>query len=314
MLRETSSAKTNSSAAIKEAVHRFFSSPVPLDLHESNSSSWIGRRLGVSNGSDYENSPDLDKQIPRQGQFRRQQQPRQNETATIDPSVIKRLMLSPPDPPHPNCSESSPKARFALALYGSVSSNTKNGGNLEAKKGRGGYTDLPLSAFIDVTQIRSSLEEYLLRPSGGTARFDVFIHSWVQSTAVQSKLLSSYHPTAARFDNEYSEVWGRGHTTSSVAHGMKASEVSRITSASRALRLVRDAEVARGAAFRYEKVYLARPDVDLWRAMDLRRYCSDRIYINNQCPPFHTHHRDAPSGCWGVGFHYSRTLKPHFPA
>ena len=232
----------------------------------------------------------------------------------LDPHVAAKLVLTPADPPHPNCTESNVKSLFALALYGSVSASAKNGGNLAhapkraTAKGGYAYTDLPAEAFIDVTRVHASLQSHLLRSSGGEARFHVFMHSWVQSTEVQGKLLQSYHPIAARFDNEYSEIWGPGFAASSALHGMTFPEVSRITSASRALRLVREAEEAKGkgGTFRYAKVYLARPDVELWRAIDLRRYCGDVFYINNQCPPFHKHQKGSASGCWG-DFHYVMT-------
>ena len=50
---------------------------------------------------------------------------------------------------------------------------------------------------------------------------------------------------------------------------------------SRVLRMVREAEAATSA--RYARVYVARPDVLVWKAIDLRRYCAEHVYVNN-CP------------------------------
>ena len=61
-------------------------------------------------------------------------------------------------------------------------------------------------------------------------------------------------------------------------------EASRWTSAALALRLVAEAEAARGQ--RYARVYLTRPDVQLWRGVDLRQYCADRVYSNHGYQPY----------------------------
>lgn len=61
-------------------------------------------------------------------------------------------------------------------------------------------------------------------------------------------------------------------------------EASRWTSAALVLQLVRAAEVASGT--RYARVYLARPDLQLWRGADLRRYCVDKVYSNHGYPPY----------------------------
>ena len=45
--------------------------------------------------------------------------------------------------------------------------------------------------------------------------------------------------------------------------------------------MVREAEAATSA--RYARVYVARPDVLVWKAIDLRRYCAEHVYVNN-CP------------------------------
>lgn len=188
----------------------------------------------------------------------------------------------PPDPPHPDCApEPANGSSFAIALHGSVTGRVWGSAAKLLASGR----DEPLEQFVDVEQTRRDLESYVVTPSGGAHLFDFFIHSSVPSTAVQAALLQLYKPTAARFNGGYARMWGPGLKATAAKLHMSAAEASRWASAAAALQLVREAEVARGR--RYTRIMLSRPDMHLWRAVQLPSYCADRVYVNICGPPYH---------------------------
>ena len=118
----------------------------------------------------------------------------------------------------------------------------------------------------------------------------------------ESALLELYSPVMARFDNRYDEFWARLHARLAVrAQIADMAGVSQLSSFANVLRLVREAEESFGA--RYDRVLLARPDVLLWRHLDLRTYCADAVYVNNCDPPFHL------EGCERVGVSLSHILE-----
>lgn len=160
--------------------------------------------------------------------------------------------------------------------------------------------DLPSGLFVNLNVSYTDLVRNVMRASGGERYFDTFIHSTVQSNEVRSKLLDMYQPVASLFYGDYQNLWAphfkRLGRQLPVSPPFNEIEASRWTSAALALRLVRQAEVARGA--RYARVYLTRPDLQLWRGADLRRYCADRVYSNHGYQPY------FPGGGMRTDFHF----------
>ena len=190
------------------------------------------------------------------------------------------------DPPHPNC-PSQAQARIALALHGSVS-----GLRLRASALLASSRSVRLADFANVSRTNHDLLTYLMEPSGGASLFDTFIHSTVPSREVQSRMLSLYEPIAARFDGSFARIWGAAEALQQVTAraseqgrlGAGADLASRWRSAALVLGMVAEAERAMGRA--YSKVVLTRPDISLWRRIDLRRYCTDRVYVTHCFAPY----------------------------
>ena len=166
-------------------------------------------------------------------------------------------------------------------LFGSVSGHERS---QKASIALASDRDHGTAEFADVNRSYSDLKRYMMDTSGGEEKFDAFIHSTVPSTTIQSRLLSLYRPIAATFYGKYARVWGSQYKRLSTQVKVSDHEISHWTSVAMALQLVRQAELALG--WRYDRIYLTRPDLQLWRGIDIRRYCPDRIYQNNGFPPY----------------------------
>ena len=88
------------------------------------------------------------------------------------------------------------------------------------------------------------------------------------------------------------------HGRDAHGHAMLERHESRWQALANVLVLIGEAEDARGAA--YTRIFLTRPDISLWRAVDLRRYCDDTFYLNHCFPPY------WPSPCL-ADFHFVLT-------
>ena len=139
-----------------------------------------------------------------------------------------------------------------------------------------------------------------MQPSGGVLSFDVFMHTATPSRQVRTTLANIYQPVRANFTAHYHSDWKPRVDQIRRSTGMAVDEptASRWLSAVTALNLVKEEEDAGG--FRYDKVYLTRPDILLWAEVDLRRYCDDAIYFSNCHPPYFPGRTD---GC-PSDFHY----------
>jgi len=130
--------------------------------------------------------------------------------------------------------------------------------------------------YGNVAKVSRNLFANLVEPSRvGNNTVDFFVHSYTQSTAIRDRLKQMYKPKAMLWEGE------RYNLKDFEGFLSPAKEVSRYTGIAKALTLVRDAEKKQG--WRYDKVYVGRPDVYLTAKIDLRRHCDDRAYINH-CP------------------------------
>ena len=193
----------------------------------------------------------------------------------------------------------------ALVLYGGVSYEQAS-----RKLVGSGISDDNIanaSDYVDVGLVASHLHRHVMKPTGG--QWDVFIHSWVPSWQVQARLLESYQPVAARFDGHYNRVWVPGLRSAyrgrpaewepkqrDLVGWSPSTLMSKSSSLQRALELVAGAEISSGR--RYDMVYITRPDVLLWRDIDLRLFCQDRIHHSYCGKPFN------PRGVCPSDFHF----------
>jgi len=156
-----------------------------------------------------------------------------------------------------------------------------------------------------------------MEPSGGTDKWDTFIHTAVPSRAVQAELHNLYAPLGYAYTLGYRSNWKPRLRPYMIRYNSDYDDddnpcqgypecvdevtLSRWLSARIALNLVKRAEEARGMT--YDKIYLTRPDMLLWVEVDLRRYCNDAVYYSNCYPPYHP---GRPDGC-PSDFHYVMT-------
>lgn len=158
-----------------------------------------------------------------------------------------------------------------------------------------------LDTFVNCAQPYKHFIKYLMEASGGVGNFDSFIHTATPSQKVHSALFRLYQPRNATFVFPYGEWQKQVNALRNVYGIASENEASRWLSAVSALNLVKESEDMAG--FRYDKVYLTRPDILLWTRVDLRRYCDDAVYYSNCHPPYFP---SRPDGC-PSDFHYIMT-------
>ena len=205
--------------------------------------------------------------------------------------------FSLPDPPHPSCAPTAPTARFALGVYGGVSGAfalaqhpRDNGARVVDRAGRASCEGADYAVCLAAIESgHNDLREYLIGPSGGGV--DTFIFSSTQSRRLQARLLELYDPVSARFDSHYEAVWQPGFASLAASRGsdqhghhMLERHESRWSAMAHVLGMIIEAGAARGTE--YARIYLTRPDIAIWRPVDLRRYCDDTFYLNNCFPPY----------------------------
>ena len=204
--------------------------------------------------------------------------------------------MRPDDPHHPDCTPPT-EPRFALVLHGMVSKLSGKTITWDSDE------DYNSTNFVDPVPVYQHYVRFLMEPSGGVSNFDVFMHTATPSQQVQHTLASLFQPIKANFTTRYHSEWKP--RVDLIRQSARAASVevdeptaSRWLSAVTALNLVKEAEETGG--FRYDKIYLTRPDVLLWAQVDLRRYCNDAVYYSNCHPPYFPGRTD---GC-PSDFHY----------
>ena len=171
------------------------------------------------------------------------------------------------NPAHPNCK--SVTTRFAMALYGGISGTS------------GKFDPYKSVNYVNITQTASDFKRYVVHPSGG--EFDTFMHSRVMSPEIQNLLLHLYKPVTYKFESNYLTLASKYQHLARLT-SLSEKEISRWSSISSVLMLIRKYQKKVGIV--YSHIYLTRPDIGIWRNVDLRRYCVDVFYFNNCFPPF----------------------------
>lgn len=95
-----------------------------------------------------------------------------------------------------------------------------------------------------------------------------------------------YQPINSTFVSHYVRDLQPIYQQKALETATSETAVSRWSSMAAALGMVTAAEHTRGNAYAYDFVYVTRPDVLLWKDVDLRRYCANAVYQSNCKPPF----------------------------
>lgn len=158
------------------------------------------------------------------------------------------------------------RIRVAFCLRGAVS---RRSGNAAV---RGRIYDAS-SDYIDFGSVSESIKKHILAPNGDL-QIDVFIQSW--NCDLRDQLKELYCPVDSLFeDNEMyaDEIEARCENPRSF------SGVSQALSIKRAIQLKESYE--RRLGFEYDMVVLYRPDVFIWKDIDLSKYdVSKGVYVN----------------------------------
>lgn len=157
-------------------------------------------------------------------------------------------------------------ARVALCIRGAVSRKC-------GPSPMRGDIYAPPGGYVDYESVYRSVEKHIIQANPKT-RFDVFLHSWNKDLCANLECL--YRPSASLFeDNETyaDEILSR-------CEGPRDfSGVSHALSIKRAIQLKEEYERTKGIS--YDMVVLYRPDVLIWKDMDLSLYdVSEGIFVN----------------------------------
>ena len=168
------------------------------------------------------------------------------------------------------------KKRVALLLKGAMSQ--RHGVIRGFVKDSNVYTNYPI--------IKNSIEEFIIKPNKKNFDFDFYIHCW--NTDLKEDLCNLYNPVKSCFEkNEPKlkpyEKYGD--------HGMRQ--------ISQSLAIKYGIELIESTKINYDRVIVYRPDILLWKEMDLTKYDASKIYVNA--------HQDH-GGCAG-DFHFVMNLQ-----
>jgi len=149
------------------------------------------------------------------------------------------------------------KRKVAILLKGAVS--IKSGVIRFAVKDENNYVNFKL--------VKPSIDSYIIKPNLDIADFDFYIHCW--NTDLQQELCSLYNPVKSKFEKNapllkpYEELGD---------HKMRQ--------VSQALAIKRGIELVEQSNIKYDQIIIYRPDVLLWKEMDLKKYDPSKIYVN----------------------------------
>ena len=149
------------------------------------------------------------------------------------------------------------KKRIAFLLKGAVSIT---GGVIRGfVKDKNTYVNFPI--------IKNSIDEHIIKPNSNEYEFDFFIHCW--NTDLQSDLCNLYNPIKYTFEKNEPLL------KSYEEYGDHA-----IRQISQAFAIQRGIELIESTNTKYDQVIIYRPDVLLWKNMDLKKYNASKIYVN----------------------------------
>lgn len=169
----------------------------------------------------------------------------------------------------------SPKKKVAIVLKGAVS--TTAGVIREYVKDNNKY--------VNYSIVKNSINEYVIKPNSSEYNFDFFIHCW--NTDLKENLCKLYNPVDHAFEkNEpilrpYEKYKDHAMRQISQAYAIKCG-----------------IELVESTNIKYDQIIIYRPDVMLWKVMDLAKYNPSKIYVNA--------HQQHPSG---GDFHFVMNMK-----
>lgn len=119
--------------------------------------------------------------------------------------------------------------------------------------------------YVNYAAVKNSIQRHIV-DCNKNMTFDFFIHCW--STDLENELVRLYNPVRWKFEDNriYNDEIRKGIPDSS-----QFGQLSSVLSMKKSLELVDDS---------YDRIILVRPDVLLWKDMNLSEYEKDVIYVN----------------------------------
>ena len=149
------------------------------------------------------------------------------------------------------------KKKIAILLKGAVS--IKSGVIRGCVKDKNDYVNYPI--------ILNSIKEHIINPNSSEYDFDFFIHCW--NTDLQESMCKIYNPIKYIFEKNEPYLKPFEHMGD---HPMRQ--------ISQAYAIKRGIEMIESTKTKYDQIIIYRPDVLLWKNMDLKKYDENTIYVN----------------------------------
>ena len=155
--------------------------------------------------------------------------------------------------------------------------------------------------YVKFESIEKSIRKLIIEFNANIADFDFFIHSW--NYDLETKLVNLYNPIKYKFENNndyISELVSYKQYLKDVPIiELRRNKSKYLGQMSQALTIKKVIELMEETKTEYDQVILYRPDVLLWKNMDLRKYDPTKMYV--------TGHKDH--GGFGGDFHFVMNTK-----
>jgi hypothetical protein len=185
------------------------------------------------------------------------------------------------------------KRKVAILLRGAVSRNRYGAFISDTNCTHGNY--------VKFESIEKSIRKHIIEFNSDIADFDFYIHSW--NYDLETELLNLYNPVKYKFENndDYTnELESYKKYIKNVSKfELRKNRKKYLGQMSQALSIKKVIELVEESESSYDQIILYRPDVLLWKDMDLKKYDTDKIYVTG-----HKGH-----GGFGGDFHFVMNMR-----
>lgn len=152
--------------------------------------------------------------------------------------------------------------KVAFLLRGGISQKTKDHSNdfFECSN---------KNNYVNINCVKYAIDKHIIKPNKDYS-FDFFIHSWCLD--LKQELLYLYNPVDFLFEKNdlYEEI-----LLKKIKYDRKY-----LSQASQALAIKKVCELLEKSNQDYDKVIIYRPDLLIWKDIDLNKYKNENIYVN----------------------------------
>lgn len=121
--------------------------------------------------------------------------------------------------------------------------------------------------YVNYSIVKNSINEYIVKPNSAEYDFDFYIHCW--NTDLEKDLCELYNPLKYKFEKNETVLKPYEHYGD---HAMR--QISQAYAIKSGINLIESSGI------NYEQIIIYRPDVFLWKEMNLKKYDPSKIYVN----------------------------------